>query len=1185
MHKYLGALIFCLCLLALGLRTAVAQPPADNLNGKTIHLYVESDNYNAFYFQNGDIALKVDSKYNYSITLSGRDVYQQDFFFSTNGTRPEGEHYAFKFSKVGGISANEGTRFTVADFQGKTEIWIVLDPSGPVTAAPLILFEAPKTISVLNPWLTTAPKLVYGTKSRTMNTTPGHCGWFTTLLLDPAITAGHFSEVSNAGTYGKSGLGAVDDYNFTTLFTQFGSSLWLNTEANSWSRAYPNVDGTCQYSMAMTVRDFSKDHPDFEFAGLTGDFLLKGMVQNGLGTDGKPVRSTKASTPPVTFDTFDTWWKTDSTNSTASLRSYESCYDLPMSKTSDGLWEYDSYRDSPTDHGFWPVEGTLNHFPAEATASCYVKPPPDTTNWTTGGPKRNGNFCAEAHANFVYTPGQKFAFRGDDDVWVYIDGKLVVDLGGVHTPKSDSIDLDKLSLTSGKTYKWDFFYCDRQPCGSSLRIKTSIFFLQQRSLFGIETPGSTPGSVKLEIWKRTGGNGSCASAGEKVDSTRATNLTYQVVDASGKVVKDLANPGTFYNGGISISEPIITVDTAKIIPGELIGGATYHVVAFEPANQKVKVDVPFKVPMRNYVDFDKPATATVPLGQLVMVVLSNRDQAGVLSAGVLSYSPIVPPGLLVYTDAAGTVKAPATLGTNADGLDTLWVGGDPAAASDKTYILSLPAPAKLTPTVTFTVPTDRVEFVAPLSRDTLMGKLVAIDLQSMDKTGPTTKALPFTLVIPAGLKVYSDAAGTVPATGGTTDAGGKARIYATADSTGNPVDQTYTLGITASPSTMTLKFRMPAVDVPKAVSAGIYDDDGDGIGDRIVAVYDRDIAAAQPKTVAYKWPGGDPFVTATGVSVTGKTLTVKGQFSAAILTAGTGVFSSTYRPRAADISQEIPLEDHIGPVIKSAEIFLGKGQDTLRIRFSEATTGTAPTSDPSTWFGLQRENGGAVEHVRPVSVSWNDARSELTLTYTSTATDVPRAGNQIRIEDGVRPLVITDDRGNSSGPAPRFRVIKGDPRTEIQTVTYRVVSPVVGAGPSIEPSWHPMTDTVTKVVEQTGRLGHLIKTDLGSFAVGEDFTPISPSQLFLDYEVGYFTNFGESVNGAKGSIACNDPILFKGDCTKNRGFIFLGWNYTSKKGNKVGTGVYVARLRTSVRAAGKRMAPRDLDQLWGLVRH
>ncbi len=572
---------------------AFAQPPTDSLNGKTIHIYVESDNFDAFYFQLGDIALKSDSKYNYSITLSGIGLYIQDFFFTSNGTAPAGERFKWKFGKAGLNASDEG-RYKVSDFQGHQEIWIVVDPSGPVTNPPLLLFEPPKTINILNPWPTTAPKLISGTKTRNMTTLSGRCGWFSAMLLDTTMTKGYFSEISNAKTYGKTGIGGSEDFDFTALFAQYGPTLWLNTETNSWTGTFPNVEGTCQYMLAMTVRDFSKDHPDFEYPTLTGNYFIKGMVQPTLGVDDKPVRTTTASTPPVTFDTFDTWWKTDSTNAAPTMRSYEGCFDIPMSKTNDGSWEFDSYRDSP-DHGFWPAEGALDHFPGEAVTSCYVKPPPDSTIWVTNGPKRNGNFCTESHATFTYAPGQDFAFRGDDDVWVFIDGKLVVDLGGVHTPGYDSIDLDKLGLTAGKTYKWDFFQCNRQPCGSALRIKTSLYFKQLRSLYGIEKSGPAPGSITMELWKLIGGNGSCTSTGMKTDTLKAVNLTYQLLDAEGKLVKELVNGNTYY-GGITLAEPAIVVDTAKLTPdGNLTPGATYRVVAFESANPTLKVGVSFQI--------------------------------------------------------------------------------------------------------------------------------------------------------------------------------------------------------------------------------------------------------------------------------------------------------------------------------------------------------------------------------------------------------------------------------------------------------------------------------------------------------------------------------------------------------------------------------------------------------------
>ncbi|HRP63404.1 MAG TPA: fibro-slime domain-containing protein [Phycisphaerales bacterium] len=93
-----------------------------------------------------------------------------------------------------------------------------------------------------------------------------------------------------------------------------------------------------------------------------------------------------------------------------------------------------------------------------------------------GSPNRNFHFTFEIHADFTYDANgnQFFHFIGDDDVWVFIDGKLVIDIGGVHAAVEQYVDLSRLCLDHGKTYRLSFFFAERHRTQSNCRIVTNL---------------------------------------------------------------------------------------------------------------------------------------------------------------------------------------------------------------------------------------------------------------------------------------------------------------------------------------------------------------------------------------------------------------------------------------------------------------------------------------------------------------------------------------------------------------------------------------------------------------------------------------------------------------------------------------------------------------------------------------
>jgi len=193
-----------------------------------------------------------------------------------------------------------------------------------------------------------------------------------------------------------------------------------------------------------TAYDFSNANSGTSHAN--GDFnrylcgLQRGMVEDQLGDDNKPVLKDRKNCVDST-DSFNQWFRSvDGVN-------------IPYDVTLVFYWDEPSKTYKYRNNNFFPL---------------------DNMGYGGEGYYHNYGFCFELHTWFTYEKGQVFDFMGDDDVWVYINRNLAIDLGGVHSSSSDSVNLDYLQLTEGTAYPLDFFFCERHVTESNLVISTTI---------------------------------------------------------------------------------------------------------------------------------------------------------------------------------------------------------------------------------------------------------------------------------------------------------------------------------------------------------------------------------------------------------------------------------------------------------------------------------------------------------------------------------------------------------------------------------------------------------------------------------------------------------------------------------------------------------------------------------------
>lgn len=256
---------------------------------------------------------------------------------------------------------------------------------------------------------------------------------------------------NGGGAGGKTGAGAS------------GGSLsdnYFGGQRGGGSTGMNQGDDACMPNFTGVIRDFTPAHPDFESYGGQGASL--GMVKDKLGPDRKPVyalagpyldpvkakggaamNGQQAAGPAQ----FDQWYRnTDTVN-----MPFE--YTFPLTPGPNGVLTFDS-------DAFFPIDGK------------------GFGNFKETG--HNFHFTTELHTTFAYNGGEVFSFKGDDDLWVFVNGRLALDLGGLHTVLTGSISLDQIAkdfgLEKDKTYALDLFHAERHTSASNFRVETTIKF-------------------------------------------------------------------------------------------------------------------------------------------------------------------------------------------------------------------------------------------------------------------------------------------------------------------------------------------------------------------------------------------------------------------------------------------------------------------------------------------------------------------------------------------------------------------------------------------------------------------------------------------------------------------------------------------------------------------------------------
>ena len=1032
----------------------------------------------------------------------------------------------------------------------------------------------PKTVRLMSPWDNMSPMMIVADDSIRMSpiaankfdtTQSDTCGWYQgTYYKHTDDWSVQFRQSFGSEFYSLEGLMGEDGHIGTPIsldsMIALHDTVWLyphplSSSAPKFSDVYPERLGICPtMKISAMLLDWAgesyADNLDIDFGGIYGgnEYTtiiqgaqeyktcgghVLGMVEEYLSKDGLPVRVDSTLFPWDQCSAgreVDKWFIPEVLATGPDGREYTNatCRDIDLKLDAEGFWLADVTEspngcNDPDNPGFYP----LDDFEYLDSAKTIKNPKFD---WDVQGCKHNYSFSMKISAQFKYIKGQYFEFRGDDDVWVFINNRLVVDIGGCHSPVEGAVDLDTLGLVEGVEYPFHIFFSERNATGSNFKMRTSIN-LQTQKTFYSEEVATADGTIMYNMKQLLVDESlSCdVSSVTKVDTADAQSI---FMLHGGLLPKEgiALDPGLNY-GGITISDNMtgFIIDTTAIVRSRSLPSGNYGLICYLASDLSQYQVITFTVP-------------EYPLPDIAFVDIFNPSD---------SFKVLDPAGLNLRGELLGADPKNDTLLAHVTYPD-----GKPLAVA--VLYMGLPCGDCVVP----------LNLISPDS-------MSFVDGSGRQVTSLTTDSAGFAYFYVVGETALVNASFMV-----SSDFVSNSLEWRNIHFKEPPVPfasrvQMFDANGDGIADSLVMPFSKAFdKDVPDTLSWSF----GNEKFQTVVGSENIRPLVVMDSVIVLHDPEGLNKEIFTGI--------------ADDVYQGSLLYHYTYMDEdtgdSVKLGMSTSIEDRVGPVILSATIeTVNKDLSSLTINLSEGTLDRDVNGALA--FEIFRDSALFNDSLLVSSTNVSGKGNVFKVFFKKSATgSLPAVGDYVRLVSGV----VKDRNGNFAHlNNPRVR-IEGEQRTEISVPGVVTVGSEEFLWPyetDIVPITVPTNMSVKDIVDSLGMPGLLMGFDIGELATSTIMNlptganrDSALSEIKINWEAYYYSHLGNYVNSSKGVIRCNDKSIFynaanpeRSNCFDNPGNMFFEWNGRSEDGRLVGTGPYIVKMKVKIYAGKEKAGSSD----------